>query len=222
VRVFRVAIPVGAALAVGSVMAIAIFDPFGRMGGLTLGPVSLSGTKITMEQPRLTGYRKDARGYEVTAVAALQDVRKPTIIELREMKARMTMDDQGTQAYLTAATGVFDTQKEQLELQSDIHVRTDNNQEAWLKSAKADFKAGTVASKEPVRVKLTNATIEADSLDVTDHGKVITFVGSVKTVIENVSTTPPAAKKAPETPASPAPAGAAARTSQAEPMSLRQ
>ena len=214
VRFLRLAIPVGATVAIGTVAGIAIFDPFGRMGNLSLGPVRLEGTKITMEQPRLTGYRKDARGYEVTAVAALQDVRKPTVIELKEMRARMTMDAEGTQAYLTAATGVFDTQKEQLELQSDIHVRTDKDQEAWLKSAKADFKAGTMSSKEPVRVRLPNATVEADSLDITDSGKVITFIGSVRTVIEN----------APVQPASeiaPAPTGGPARTSQAEPTSLR-
>ncbi|HEX8663862.1 MAG TPA: LPS export ABC transporter periplasmic protein LptC [Beijerinckiaceae bacterium] len=227
VRFFRIVIPVGATLAIGAVAVIAIFDPFGRMGNLTLGSVKLEGTKITMEQPRLTGYRKDARGYEVTAVAALQDVRKPTVIELKEMRARMTMDAEGTQAYLTAATGVFDTQKEQLELQSDIHVRTDKDQEAWLKSAKADFKAGTMSSKEPVRVKLTNATVEADSLDITDGGKVITFIGSVRTVIENApaaGASAPAPQAAPAPPAAPAggaQAAPAARTSQAEPMSLR-
>ena len=43
------------------------------------GPLSLSGTKITMENPRLTGYReRDLRPYEVTAIAAMQDMRKPT------------------------------------------------------------------------------------------------------------------------------------------------
>jgi lipopolysaccharide export system protein LptC len=226
VRFFRFAIPVGATLAIGAVAVIAVFDPFGRMGNLTLGPVRLEGTKIKMEEPRLTGYRKDARGYEVTAVAALQDVRKPTIIELKEMRGRMTMDQEGTQAYLTAATGVFDTQKEQLELQSDIHVRTDKDQEAWLKSAKADFKAGTMSSKEPVRVRLPNATVEADSLDITDSGKVITFIGSVRTVIENAP--PPqsqavsAASPTAPAPVASAPAGSAARTSQAEPTSLRR
>jgi lipopolysaccharide export system protein LptC len=215
VRLFRFAIPLGAATAIGTVAAIAIFDPFGRMGGLTLGPVTLSGTKITMEQPKMTGYRKDARGYEMTAAAALQDIRKPTIIELKEMKARMTMDDQGAQAYLTAASGVFDSQKEQLELHQAVHVRTDNNQEAWLKSAKADFKAGTVSSREPVKVKMSSTTIEADTLDVTDNGRVISFVGRVRTVIESAAGAVPAAKAAPA-------AEAPARTSQAEPLSLRQ
>ena len=49
VRLFRRAIPIGAALAIGVVLVIAMFDPFGRIGGLSLGPLSLSGTKITME-----------------------------------------------------------------------------------------------------------------------------------------------------------------------------
>ena len=226
VRFFRIVIPVGATLAIGTVAAIAIFDPFGRMGTLTLGSVSLKDSKITMEQPRLTGFRKDARGYEVTAVAALQDVRKPTVIELKEMRARMTVDAEGTQAYLTAATGVFDTQKDQLELTSDIHVRTDKDQEAWLKSARADFKAGTMSSKEPVRVKLPNATVEADSLEITDGGKVISFIGSVRTVLENApppqSQAAPAAAPAAPAPLASAPAGSAARTSQAEPTSFRR
>jgi lipopolysaccharide export system protein LptC len=126
----------------------------------------------------------------------------------------MAMDDQGAQAHLTALAGVFDSQKEQLELQDDIYVRTDNNQEVWLKSAKADFKAGTVSSKEAVRVKLPTTTIEADALDITDNGRVISFVGRVRTVIESAAA--PAAQKAPPAPEAPA------RTSQAEPVSLRQ
>ena len=153
--------------------------------------------------------------FTARAAAALQDIRKPTIIELKEMKARMTMDDQGAQAYLTAASGVFDSQKEQLELHQAVHVRTDNNQEAWLKSAKADFKAGTVSSREPVKVKMSSTTIEADTLDVTDNGRVISFVGRVRTVIESAAGAVPAAKAAPA-------AEAPARTSQAEPLSLRQ
>jgi lipopolysaccharide export system protein LptC len=218
VRVFRFAIPLGAALAIGAVAVIAIFDPLGRMGGLSLGTVSLNGTKITMEKPKLTGYRKDNRGYEVTAVAAFQDVRKPTVVELKDMKGRMTMDEAGAQAHLEAAFGVFDSQKEHLELQREVYVRTDNNQQAWLKSARIDFKAGTLASKEPVKVAMPGATIEADALDITDNGKVISFIGRVRTAFENGASLPSASPEK-------KPPGAAAvleRTSQAETTSLRR
>jgi lipopolysaccharide export system protein LptC len=218
VRFFRFAIPLAAALASGAVAVIAIFDPFGKMSGVSLGPVSLSGTKITMEKPKLTGYRKDNRGYEMTATAALQDVRRPTIVELKEIKGRMTLDESGALAHLEAVSGIFDSQKEQLELQEAIYVRTDNNQEAWLKSAKIDFKAGTLFSKETVKVSMPGTTIEADAVDITEQGKVISFIGRVKTVLEN-GATPPAIspdKKSPDAEAAPA------RTSQAEPKSLRQ
>jgi lipopolysaccharide export system protein LptC len=218
VRVLRFAIPLGAALAVGAVATIAIFDPLGRMGGLSLGPVSLNGTKITMEKPRLTGYRKDNRGYEVTAAAAFQDVRKPTIVELKDMKGRMAMDEAGAQAHLEAAFGTFDSQKEHLELQREVYVRTDNNQQAWLKSARIDFKAGTLASKEPVKVSIPGTTIEADAVDITDSGKVISFIGRVRTMFENGASLPASSpeKKPPGGPA------VAERTIQAEPVSLRQ
>ena len=42
-----------------------------------LGKLVVSGTKITMEQPRLSGFTNDARAYEFTADAAAQDITKP-------------------------------------------------------------------------------------------------------------------------------------------------
>ena len=213
VRFFRRVIPIGAALAIGAVAVIAIFDPFGRMGGLTLGPVSITGTKIKMEHPRLSGYRQDTRPYEVTATAAFQDVKKPTLIELNEMRCHVAIDDSGARAHLEATSGVFDTQKEQLELRDNIYVRTDNGQEARLKSAHIDFKAGTMRSKEAVKVTLPKATVDADSMDLSDNGKVISFIGSVHTFIQNLATDELSGAK-------PGAAAKPARTSQAEPTSL--
>lgn len=210
VRLFRRAIPIAAAIAIGVVLMIALFDPFGRIGGLSLGPLSFSGTKITMENPRLTGYRQDLRPYEVTATAAMQDIRKPNVIELKDMRARLAIDDNGGTARLESATGVFDSQREQLELKQDIRVTTDAGHEARLKSAFVDFKAGTVVSREPVTVKLTNGLVDADQLEISDSGKAIAFVGRVRTVLDISGD-----RSGAEAPSAPT------RTSQAEPMSLR-
>jgi lipopolysaccharide export system protein LptC len=208
VRWLKRAIPLGAAAAISLVLVVMIFDPFSRLpAGLKLGPISLSGTKVTMEAPRLSGFRnKDARPYEVTAVTAVQDVRKPNIIELNQMRAKLATDDAGGAARLEAKTGVFDTQKEQLELRQEVRVTMSDGQTVDLRSAFVDFKAGTVTSKEAVTVKMTNGLIEADALDVTDNGKVIVFTGRVRTVFDG----PPADKSAPPG------ASAPARTSQAE------
>ncbi|MFE1601737.1 LPS export ABC transporter periplasmic protein LptC [Methylobacterium sp. ID0610] len=186
VRFLRVAIPLGAAAAVLAVAAVAWLDPFGALGvTVSLGEVSVSGSKVTMESPRLTGYRgKDGRPYEVTAKAALQDVRRPTVIELQSMKGRMQADETGTQSHLEAAAGVFDTQKESLELSRSIRLWTDKGQEARLTSAQVNFKAGTLNSREPVTVTLPNGTIRSDGLEVVDNGRSISFVGNVKTVFD--------------------------------------
>lgn len=219
VRWLKRAIPAGAIAGIGLVLAIATLDPFGRMGGLTLGPVSLSGAKITMENPRLTGFRKDTRPYEVTATAAMQDVRKPNLVELKDLKARIAMDERGGLARLEAAFGIFDTQKEQLELKQDIRVSTDAGQEAQLTSASIDFKAGTVASREPVTVRFPNGTVAADALDIGENGNVLVFTGRVRTRFDGAVP----ARRDPDAPPGEAPGAstAPARTSRAEPTSVR-
>lgn len=213
VRFLKRAIPIGAAVT-SALVVVTFFDPFGRLQGVKVGPFSLSGTKIAMENPRMTGYRKDNRGYEVTADAAYQDIRKPTVIELERMKARVASDDNGGYTTLVAATGVFDTQSEHLELKRDIHVVTQDGQEAFLASASIDFKSGTVVSNEPVRVKMTTGTVEATGVTITDNGKSVVFSGRVHAVLDRQ---PDEAKKTSPRSAEPKPEAAApARTSQAD------
>lgn len=191
VRLAKWAIPFGALFGLSVVILIVIYDPFRNIKGLTLDAVSVSGTQVTMESPRLTGYRNDTRPYEVTATAATQDVRKPHLVELKNMRARLATDDKGNTARLEATTGMLDTQKEQMQLNTDVRVRTDAGQEMQLRSAFIDFKAGSVVSNEPVKVSLGNGTIEAEGINVTDNGKVIQFTGRVRSVFENPNTAKP-------------------------------
>lgn len=182
VRRLRILIPAAAILSLGSLAVVTLFNPFGQIApGVTIGPVSLSGTKVKMESPRLSGFRKDARGYEVTATAALQDVRKPTVIELQAMKGRIETDDKGGLAHIEAATGLFDTAKESLTLDRDIRLWTDKGEEVRLKSAAVDFKTGGISSREIVTVTVPSGSVIADSLEVVDNGRVISFIGNVQT-----------------------------------------
>jgi lipopolysaccharide export system protein LptC len=221
VRFLKYAIPTAALLALGLLVVVPLLIPSVSIGGLTLGPFSLTGTKITMERPRLTGFRKDSRSYEVTASAATQDVRKPNVIELQDMRARLAIDDNGGMARMEAITGIFDTQKEHLELRQDVRVRTDSGQSADLRSAFIDFKAGTVVSREPVTVRLTNGVIEANAMEITDNGKIIAFTGGVKTVFEVTETEPKAAGNAKVPVAAELVQPAAAQTSPNQPAGVR-
>ena len=195
VRFFKKAIPIGAASAVILVLIIGIFDPFGRLRGLTLGPVSLSGTKITMDAPKLRGYRAGSRPYEMTAASASQDARKPNLVELNEIVGKVTLENNG-QAHIEATTGVYDSQTELLELAGRVNVRTDTGYSAHLTAASVDFKGGKVSSAEPVRVDIDGGSIKADKLDIDDNGKHIVFQGRVQAIMESdkARSNPPAPK----------------------------
>jgi lipopolysaccharide export system protein LptC len=184
VRLAKVVIPAGALVATGLIVLVTAYNPFGRIG-LTLGPMSISGTKVAMEGPRLTGFKKDARPYEVTASAAYQDIRKPNVIELREMKARMVLDQSGTAANLISKVGIFDTTKEHLELSEDIRITTDKGEQALLQSASIDFKTGSMVSKDPVQITMTSGKIDAAGMQISDNGKTIAFTGHVRVVLKN-------------------------------------
>jgi len=180
VRALKIAIPFGSVLAVAAVTFVSVYNPFARIPGMTVGPISVSGSKIAMESPRLTGFRKDKRPYEVTATAAFQDIRKPNVIELKEMRARLAMDDSGAMANLVSKVGVFDTSKDHLDLTNDVRVWTDKGDEILLKSASIDLKVGTVISREPIRVTTSTMVLEAEGLDLSDGGKTMSFTGRVR------------------------------------------
>ncbi|KQP46990.1 hypothetical protein [Methylobacterium sp. Leaf106] len=183
VRYLRRLIPLSAGAAVVALAVVTLFNPFGSaLPAVTMGPVTLSGTKVKMENPRLSGFRKDNRGYEVIATAAFQDVRKPTLIELQAMKGHLVTDDSGGLAHMEAASGLFDSARETLSLERDIKLWTDKGEDIRLLTAAIDFKAGTVKSDQAVAVTLPTGTVASDGLDMVDNGRVISFVGNVHAV----------------------------------------
>lgn len=177
VRFLKFGIPAGALVAGGLMVAATFYNPLGQFGNLTVGGLSLNGTQITMENPRLTGFRKDARAYEVTAKTAQQDVRKPGLIDLKDMRARLTTDEAGSFARLVTNSGLFDSSKEKLELTDDVRITTSRGEEVMLKSASVDLKAGTVVSRQPVKIVTASGSIEAEGVQVSDNGRTVTFEG---------------------------------------------
>ena len=79
----------------------------------------ISGTKMTMEAPKLSGFTRDARRYEVSASAAAQDSTKPDVIELKGMRAMLEMQDKSTCIWWRT-NGLFDRKAGMLTLNRDI------------------------------------------------------------------------------------------------------
>ncbi len=183
VRFLRRAIVVAALAGLGGLFVVTWLDPFRRLPeGVSLGSIGVSGSRVTMELPKMNGYRRDSKPYEVTARSAVQDLKKPNVIELVELDARIGMSDHGV-GHIVARTGFYDTQKETMELKNDVRMKTESGYEVQLNSAMIDFKAGTMASNESVTALVRASTIKAQTMRVSDGGRVLVFEGKVRTLI---------------------------------------
>jgi lipopolysaccharide export system protein LptC len=204
VRALRVAVPAAVILSMAAIVLVSIFNPFRML--LPKLPIDMenlvvSGTKITMESPHMSGYTPDRRPYEVWAKTATQDVTDPDHVELKTLRAKVLMEDQST-VTLDALTGVMDTKQQLLDLHKDIYLQTSTGYEAWLSQAFVDMAKNTVTSEEHVDVKWADGTISSDKLRIFNGGETVRFEGHVVMNIDKLP--PPAAEPEPVPPPAPA------------------
>src|SRR6478672_9600494 len=189
VRALRVAVPAAVILAMAAIVAVSIFNPFRMLLPklpLDTGNLVVSGTKITMESPHLSGYTPDQRPYEVWAKTATQDVTDPDHVDLKTVRAKVLMEDRTTTVTLDARNGLMDTKQQLLDLRKDIFLQSSTGYEARLSQAAVDLGKGTVTSEEHVDVKLLNGTLTADKLRITGGGEIVRFEGNVIMNLDNL------------------------------------
>jgi lipopolysaccharide export system protein LptC len=215
VRILRVAVPAVVVLSMATIVLVSVFNPFRMLLPklpLDMGNLVVSGTKITMEAPHLSGYTAtDRRPYDVWAKTATQDVTDPDHLDLRTLRAKVLNADQST-VTLDAREGLMNTKDQLLDLHHDIFLQTSSGYEARLEQAFVDMGKGIVTSDQHVDVKLTNGTLSSDRLRITGGGEVIRFEGNVVMHLDNTNLggTPDASASASASPAAqeatPAPA----------------
>jgi len=186
-------VPVGIAVLLLGVAAINYMPPIGgfRLPG-ELGKLVIHGTKITMQQPRLTGYTVDSRAYEFSADAAAQDITKPNLVELHQLHAKMEMQDKST-VEMSAMSGVYDVKTETLKLNENIQLVSSTGYQGRLSEATIDVRKGDVVSDKPVWVKMLDGELNAKRLDIADKGSVLRFTDVSMTLLPGKRTSGDAA-----------------------------
>jgi lipopolysaccharide export system protein LptC len=183
VRLFRLVILIGGLGAVAAGLAIAFFNPFAtKLGSLSFGTLSVEGTKIVMDRPKLAGFRSDGQPYVLTAERALQDVKQPTMVQLRKVDGEMGMAG-GEATHLSADAGIYDSVAEHMELSGNVRIKN-TRFTVLLRSARFDFKSGVYGSDDTVEIRAGDGTtIFADRAVAVNHGQELTFEGHVRTRI---------------------------------------
>jgi lipopolysaccharide export system protein LptC len=180
VRLLRVGIPALVAASLGVVVLISLFNPFRQTesASVDMDNLVVSGTKITMEAPRLAGFSADNRPYEVWANAAIQDTAAPDNLALTEPRAKMLLQDLST-LNVESRTGQFAQKAQLLDLYKEVYLQTSNGYEARLNHAQVDIGSGAVSTDDGVNVVFSGGKVKADRLRLTERGAVVRFEGRV-------------------------------------------
>ena len=109
---------------------------------------AISDGKLVMANPKLDGFTKDNRPYSMTAMRAIQDFQNEGIVHLEGISAKLPIDAENW-ATIDAESGVYDRDKNTLEMNSEVTVTTADGMTAKLKSASLDIGGGGMKTEIP-------------------------------------------------------------------------
>jgi lipopolysaccharide export system protein LptC len=186
VRFLRVAVPTGVVGGFVLLVLVSWLNPLGRLMGqlpARVGNLVVSGTKITMEAPRLAGFTRDKRAYEMTARSAATDITAPDDkMELQGVHAKFETQDHAL-VDVTAASGLYDRKGDKILLKENIVITSTSGYEGHLTEALVDLKDSNVTSDKPVVVKMLDGILNANQMEVVKGGELIRFGGGVKLIM---------------------------------------
>ena len=179
VRMLRFALPIGTILVLSGFVVWTWFNPLQllvQVADNIGGDLVVSGTKITMQQPKITGFTRDSRPYEFTAKAAEQDLTRPDLVDLQDMQGRIQMKDDSA-AEVIAPSGTYNSKTEILQLGRQTVVTSTAGYKVLLDNAVIDIRGTKLVTEEPVHVEMKEGKLDAQRLEVLESGNVIRFDG---------------------------------------------
>jgi len=190
VRFMRIGLPIGVIIGLTALVLVTYFKPmqiFDKLPSVS-GNLGIQGSKITMQLPKIAGFTRDSRAYELTAENAVQDIATPDMIELQNLRARMEMQDKDV-VNLTARAGTYNTKGDKIVLREQIVVSSGQGYSARLREAAVDMKQGSVTSDQAVEVTLPNGLLTSNGIEIAESGAVIRFNRGVVLTLDGAKTT---------------------------------
>ncbi|MBP0615949.1 LPS export ABC transporter periplasmic protein LptC [Jiella mangrovi] len=184
VRVLKIALPALAAIIMIGGFAL-IWLARSVTDNVSVTSASIDDGSVVMQDPRMSGVDSKNRPYQLIATRAVQSLDGGGI-SLDAIQAKVAISDDAT-ADIRADAGYYDATSGMLQLTKGISVKTTNGVSVQLAGADIDLTSGTMNGQGPVVIKSGTQTIESQSLKVSDSGKLLSFGGRVKMLINPAS-----------------------------------
>ena len=156
---------------------------------LTFEQVGQVENDLAMVKPQLTGIGDNGSPFKVTAATAVQDGRGSDIVRLEQVVADIGLKD-GTVLHVTAAQGVADTKRYQLNVSGGIHLTSEEGYDARTVSASADLKAGTIHGETPIVAEGKFGRVSARRFALNQATGELRFSGNVRMLLGGMTQSP--------------------------------
>jgi lipopolysaccharide export system protein LptC len=149
---------------------------------LNLARIALKGTSIVIDGPRLVGYQKDGRPYEIRARQGVQDITHPDVFDLDGLDIRIESAEAGALS-MTAAKGHYSARADRAEMSGGVSMSDNKSFDMRLASAVFDLKTSKMTSDTPVKVRLVGGEVDAKSVEFSEKERRARFSGGVHSLI---------------------------------------
>lgn len=132
--------------------------------------------ELKMLEPRYSGIDRYNRPFVVTAAVGRQVPNRNNLMSLDQPRAELTAHD-GAKIVLTAATGIYQSQTELLDLFHRVTLTHQNGTWFTTRQAHADFSDNTAKGDDPIEGHGPSGDIWGQGFRVLDKGDTIVFTG---------------------------------------------
>lgn len=139
--------------------------------------------ELKMLNPRYAGIDRLNRPYVVTAAVGRQIPNRDDLMSLERPRAEMTVHG-GAKVVVTAATGIYQSHAQLLDLFDDVTVTHQNGTRFTTRRAHADFSDNTAEGHDPVEGHGPSGDIRAQGFRILDKGDTIVFTGQSHLVLK--------------------------------------
>ena len=157
---------------------------------VTDSDTALQQDELIMQNPNLSGYTS-GRAYHVVAERAVQKVDTPDVINLENLSARIT-DDNEDWVTVDAKTGRFNQTEETLDLTGAVDVHSSLGYGLTTEAVDIEMKQGYMKTRTPVHIRSKDVDLQAQTLEAINNGEQFRFTGGVKLRIDRSMMNAPA------------------------------
>jgi len=173
-------------LSIGVLFAFLVMAPL-TMGGdasfvLDKNKVEVARERLKIQRARYRGTDAKGQPFALTAGSALQKSSAEPIVNIRDLAAAIRLSD--GPAEMTAPTGRYDMDREQVDVAGPIKVRGPNNYALDTNDAVVDLKTRRLRSTAAVTGTVRQGTFSGDSMRADLEARTVTLDGNARLRID--------------------------------------